>query len=304
MSATPNPDDGEPTVAMSAQDLASPSLSDITRFIAASKRARRRRLMMYAGIAIVFIAAAATGWLLFRLSETRLAASGGISRATVRPEVAQPFGPSAVPPPRAPDKPAKPEKSATPRQMLAEIFEGRDRGHSVTTSIERGAVRIGSSRPGYVYVLAASTSQSDGATLFVGVLYPRASDTNNRVRPGQTLKLPDLSWPTNAEFLAIVSDEPREIDVLGALAGKVVCASKTPCSESYGAAVFSSEGMPIRMMSSEGVRGVPRSPAAPKAPATRPTPAVSRRCSDILERASLGEALTDQEQTFLRSDCR
>ncbi|HKC98748.1 MAG TPA: hypothetical protein VKG20_11995 [Methylomirabilota bacterium] len=301
MSVTPNPDDREPTVAMSAQDLASPSLSDITRFIAASKRARRRRLMMYAGIAIVFIAAAATGWFLFRLSETRLAASVGISRAVVRPEVAQPFGPPAAPPPRAP---AKPDKSAAPRQMLAEIFEGRDRGHSVTASIERGAVRIGSSRPGYVYVLAASTSQSDGATLFVGVLYPRASDTNNRVRPGQTLKLPDFSWPTNAEFLAIVSDQPREIDVLGALAGKVVCASKTPCSESYGAAVFSSEGMPSRMMSSEGVRGLPRGPAAPKAPATRPTPAVSRRCSDILERASLGEALTDQEQTFLRRDCR
>src|SRR5262249_60380287 len=116
MSVTPNPDDREPTVAMSAQDLASPSLSDITRFIAASKRARRRRLMMYAGIAIVFIAAAATGWFLFRLSETRLAASVGISRAGGRPGVSQPIRPPAAPPARGPAQPAKP---AAPRPIAA-----------------------------------------------------------------------------------------------------------------------------------------------------------------------------------------
>jgi hypothetical protein len=299
MSVTPNPDDGEPTVVMPARAVADPSLSDITRFIAAAKHARRRRLARYAGIAIVVIAAVGTGWFFFPRSGPRLAASGPAPRQVARPEVMQPAGVPTAPPSRSPDKPV------TPRQMLAEIFEGRNRGQSVTASIDRSAVRIGSSKPGYVYVLAASTNQSAGAALFVGVLYPRASDTSNRIRPGQTLKLPDLRWPTNAEFLAIVSDEPRDIDVLGALAGKVVCASKTPCSEAYGAVVFSSEGMPSRMMSSEGVSGVPRSLAAPKAPAAAPpTSAVSRRCSDILERASLGESLTDEEQTFLRRDCR
>ena len=75
--------------------------------------------------------------------------------------------------------------------------------------------------------------------LFVAVLFPRTANTNNRIQPEQTLKLPDLQWPTNAEFLAIVSDEPRDIDVLGPLAGKVICASPTQCSESYGAVVFS-----------------------------------------------------------------
>jgi len=298
MSVTPDPDDGDPTVVMPARAVADPSLSDITRFIAASKRARRRQLALYAGVAIVVIAAVGAGWLYFARSAPRPVASDPASGPVARPDAVPPAGLLEAPPPRAPDKPA------TPRQMLAEIFDGRDRGHSVTASIDRGAVSIGSSRPGYVYVLAASTNQSDSATLFVGMLYPRASDTNNRIRPGQTLKLPEFSWPTNAEFLAVVSDEPRDIDVLGALAGKVVCAGKTPCSESYGAAAFSSEAMPSRMMSSEGVRGVPRSPAAPKAQAARPTPAVSRRCSDILERASLGEALTDEEQTFLRRDCR
>jgi len=145
-----------------------------------------------------------------------------------------------------------------------------------------------------VYVLAASANQSDGAPLFVAVLFPRAADTNNRIRPGQTLTLPDLQWPPNAAFLAIVSDERRDIDVLGQLIGKAICSATSPCSESYGAVVFSSEG----------IRATARNPAAPKAPAARPTHVGSRRCSDILERASLGEPLTDEEQTFLTRDCR
>jgi len=94
--------------------------------------------------------------------------------------------------------------------------------------------------------------------------------------------------------LAIVSDERRDIDVLGQLVGKAICSSTSSCSESYGAVVFSSEG----------IRATPPVPAATKPPAARPPQAGSRRCSDILERASLGEPLTDEEQTFLTRDCR
>jgi hypothetical protein len=118
---------------------------------------------------------------------------------------------------------------------------------------------------------------------------------NNRVQPGRPLTLPDLRWPPNAEFLAVVSDEPREIDVLGSLAGKVVCAPTQRCSEAYGAVAFAHDG----------VRATVRNPAAPPAPAVaQPTSRASRRCTDILERASLGEQLTDEEHTFLRRDCR
>ena len=47
----------------------------------------------------------------------------------------------------------------------------------------------------------------------------------------------------------------------------------------------------------------PRRPTAATAPpVVRPT--ASTRCSDILERASLGEPLTDEEQTTLTRDCR
>src|SRR4030095_3490644 len=100
----------------------------------------------------------------------------------------------ALPAPSPPPSPRASDKPSDPRQMLKEIFEGRDRGRAVTASVERGTVRIGSATPGYVYVLAASASESDGAPLFVAVLFPRAADTNNRVRPGQRLTLPDLQW--------------------------------------------------------------------------------------------------------------
>ncbi len=240
-----------------------------------------------AAIVLFAIAAASSFYLVQRMKPLPVPPQPA-QEAAAPPVMPQASQPTQAPPPRVSDKPS------SPRQMLKEIFDGRDRGHAVTASVERGAVRIGSSTPGYVYVLAASANQFDGAPLFVAMLFPRAADTNNRVRPGQTLTLPDLPWPANAEFLAIVSDERRDIDVLGQLVGKVICPSSGPCSESYGAVVFSSEG----------IRATARNPAAPKAPAARPPAPGPRRCSDILERASLGESLTDEEQTFLTRDCR
>jgi hypothetical protein len=258
----------------------------------ASARPRRRRIpsrSVVAAIVLVAIAAAGSFFVVQRMR--RLAAPSQRAQEPAAPLVAPP---ASLPAPAPPPSPRASDKPSDPRQMLKEIFEGRDRGRAVTATVERGAVRIGSATPGYAYVLAASASHSDGAPLFVAMLFPRTADTNNRVRPGQMLTLPDLQWPANAEFLAMVSDERRDIDVLGPLAGKVICSSTSRCSESYGAVVFSSEG----------IRATARNPTAPKAPAARPPSAGPRRCSDILERASLGEALTDEEQTFLTRDCR
>ena len=244
-------------------------------------------LSAVAAIVLFAVAAAGSFYFVQRMKPLTVPAQR-VQEAAAPPVMPQASQPTPAPPPRVIDTPS------SPRQMLKEIFDGRDRGHAVTASVERGAVRISSSTPGYVYVLAASANQSDGAPLFVAVLFPRAADTNNRIRRGQMLTLPDLPWPANAEFLAIVADERRDIDVLGQLIGKAICPSTSPCSESYGAVVFSSEG----------IRATARNPAAPKPPAARPTHAGSRRCSDILERASLGEPLTDEEQTFLTKDCR
>ena len=286
MSVPPRPDDKDRTVIMPA-----PTTEATT--VVRSRRKRPSVLLIVAWIALV---AAISAGALFFLRERKLAAVpiAPAPQAPAPQTTPQVVLPTPTPAPRAP------EKAFSPHQMLAEIFEGRNRGHSVTASADAGAVRIGSSRPGYVYVLAAGADQS---VLFVAVLFPSAADTNNRIRPGQTLKLPGSQWPTSTEFLAIVSDAPRDFSATGSIAGKVVCAAAAPCSESYGAVAFSSDAVRGRDAARAPAAAGPPA-AAPKPSAARPTSAVLKRCSDILERASLGEILTAEEHTFLRRDCR
>ena len=283
----PRPDDSDRTVIM-------PAPTGGVTTVARPMKKRPSLLLIAAWIALV---AAITGGTLFFLRERRLAAVP--AQRPPQASAPQPT-PQVVLPTPAPAARA-PEKAFSPRQMLAEIYEGRNRGQSVTASADGDAVRIGSSRPGYVYVLAAGADQS---VLFVAVLFPSAADKNNRIRPGQTLKLPGSQWPTNTEFLAIVSDEPRDFTAMGSIAGKVVCSAAAPCSESYGAVAFSSDAVRGRDAARAPTAAAPAPAAAPKAPAARPTGAALKRCSDILERASLGEVLTAEEHTFLRRECR
>jgi hypothetical protein len=293
MSVPPRQDDSDRTVIMPAPTV------EATTVARPARRKRPSLLLILAWIALV---AAITAGSLFFLRERKLAAVPAQRPSQAPAPPAAPQAARSTPKPPTPTSaPAAPEKAFSPHQMLAEIFEGRNRGHSVTASADGGAVKIGSSRPGYVYVLAAGADQS---VLFVAVLFPSAVDTNNRIRPGQTLKLPGSQWPPNTEFLAIVSDEPRDFSATGSIAGKVVCSAAAPCSQSYGAAAFSSEVVRGRDAARAPAASA-RAPAAPpKAPAARPTGAVLKRCSDILERASLGEVLTAEEHTFLRRDCR
>jgi hypothetical protein len=229
------------------------------------------------------------------------------------------------------------DSQLTPRQALHEVFEGRNPAHSVTASVAKGAVRIGrdnlgfsitSSRSGYVYVMVVRSNGSD-----VELLLPNAVETNNYIEPGQALRLPGPQWPLKAqgppgtnEFLAIVSDEPRDFSALGPasedvfkrfrlggrrldrrpsgspplFAGTVACVSATRCSEAYGAVVFSIDTVGREPEARHAARRPPAA-TAPAAPARREA---SPRCSEILERASLGDLLTDEEQTMLTRDCR
>ena len=287
MSVPPRPDDSDRTVIMPAPTTGATTVV----------RPRRKRPSVLLIVAWIGLVAAISAGALFLLRERKLAAVP----AAPAPQSPAPQTTPQVVLPTPPPAPVRREKTFSPHQMLAEIFEGRNRGHSVTASADGGAVRIGSSRPGYVYVLAAGADQS---VLFVAVLFPSAADTNNRIRPGQTLKLPGSQWPTNTEFLAIVSDEPRDFSATGSIAGKVVCPAAAPCSESYGAVAFSSEAVRGRDAGRAPAAAAPAPAAAPRPPAARPTGAVLKRCSDILERASLGEVLTAEEHTFLRRDCR
>lgn len=138
MGVTRNPDDGEPTVVMPARAVPEAVPPEITRFLAASKRAHRRRLAFYGAAGIVFLAGmAGSAWFFFPRSEKRVVVSRQPAAAISRPQATPPASLPAPPPaPRVPDKPT------SPRLMLKEIFDGRERAHSVTASVDSGAVRI------------------------------------------------------------------------------------------------------------------------------------------------------------------
>ena len=164
-----------------------------------------------------------------------------------------------------------------PVNAIEEVFNGRNRDHAVTISIEKAQVVIGkgklkfrirSAKPGYVYILVAGTNHTDFLLLF-----PNAGDKNNRITANQQIELPRKEWeliaggpPGTNHFIAIVSDEPRDFSQTGLttngifssfttelhqsyqgstplFAGSAICTSVTAqnCSQSYGAALFSIE---------------------------------------------------------------
>src|SRR4030095_8655929 len=94
-----------------------------------------------------------TAGTLFFLRERKLTA---VPAQLPPPAPAQQATPQVVPPAPAP---RAPEKAFSPHQMLAQIFEDRNRGHSVTASAEGGGVPIGSPPPppGYLVAVSART---------------------------------------------------------------------------------------------------------------------------------------------------
>lgn len=110
----------------------------------------------------------------------------------------------------------RPDALATLRDILA----NRDHARDVRFVADRTRFRIGrdqldfsirSDRAGYVYLLMVG---SDGKTF--DVLFPNRLDGDNRIRAGETLRLPRPSWALVSQgpagvnhLLAIVSDAPR-----------------------------------------------------------------------------------------------
>ena len=81
---------------------------------------------------------------------------------------------------------------------------------------DRLAFTIKSARDGHVYVLVAGP---DGSLL---LLYPNSVSADNRIRAGQSLQLPQASWPLDTSepagaehFLVLVSEHVRDFSQLG-----------------------------------------------------------------------------------------
>ena len=157
------------------------------------------------------------------------------------------------------------------------VMQGRQAGFAVQASAAQPRLRIGrdrlaftvdSARDGHVYVLVGGP---DGSLM---LLFPNSRASDNRIRAGKPLSLPQPSWrldtfePTgNEQFVVLVSEHPRDFSKIStgreewflklptgaaavaagrdqpgvgsALAGKARCSA--PGCDVYGAARFTVE---------------------------------------------------------------
>lgn len=193
----------------------------------------------------------------------------------------EPDATPAPPPATVDPTPAPPERRQfDPVQALDEVFQARNPDHSVAIALERQQVRIGkdplrftirSSKPGYVYLLMVGTDRAH-----FNLLFPNTLDRDNRIQAGKEMVLPRPRWklvpegpPGTNQFIAIVSESPRQFDSAGIrevepfaefpldeararyaahagdtplFAGRAKCPPQaTACPESFGAAMFSIE---------------------------------------------------------------
>jgi serine/threonine protein kinase len=167
--------------------------------------------------------------------------------------------------------------SLTPIALIESIQKAANNDIKVTAVAKSATVKIAnkeklefsiqSASAGYAFVYLLS---SGGELL---QLFPNQLDKRNRIKAGETLKLPRASWPMEAggpvgvnRFVAIVSNNEREfsssglindgvfsryaVDSLLALekskpegaqplmVGKPSCAGANPCDTNFGAALF------------------------------------------------------------------
>lgn len=155
------------------------------------------------------------------------------SPAAQRPEPAA-TAPTAAPTPPAASTPALAQAApapAAPEPMLAslatltDIEQQRDPRIVLDVKLSKSVLKIGkdaldlsikSSHDGYIYLVLLG---SDRKSFYV--LYPNGLDKDNRIKAGQTRRLPRPDWqleaagpPGTDHLLVMVSSSPRQIDRL------------------------------------------------------------------------------------------
>lgn len=155
------------------------------------------------------------------------------SPAAQRPEPAA-TAPTATPTPPAGNTPALAQAApapAAPEPMLAslatltDIEQQRDPRIVLDVKLSKSVLKIGkdaldlsikSSHDGYIYLVLLG---SDRKSFYV--LYPNGLDKDNRIKAGQTRRLPRPDWqleaagpPGTDHLLVMVSSSPRQIDRL------------------------------------------------------------------------------------------
>jgi len=169
--------------------------------------------------------------------------------------------------------------ASSPAELLAEVHRQRHGGRFVDLKLASDRLRIErdpldlsvtSLHAGHVYLALAG---SDGQSLYL--LFPNDLDGDNRIKAGETLRLPRQRWritaggpPGRDTLLVMVTDSPRELSGLAAhkagpflktlldasgrarLQERLVngtpgtCGAAAACSDAYGAALVHLDELP------------------------------------------------------------
>jgi hypothetical protein len=146
---------------------------------------------------------------------------------------------------------AQAQDAATGGQALRQLYDQRDAKRVVEVKIApkmhigKDALEftVRSSTPGFVYILWA-----DSGNKTLQVLFPNKLDSNNRIAPGQDLKLPRPAWgplrsagpPGTDSLLVLVADGPRNLSSLSLEGPFITAANDAAGREKLGTQITTS----------------------------------------------------------------
>jgi serine/threonine protein kinase len=176
----------------------------------------RQKGMWMAAAAVFLLCGAGLALWLRPAAPTLPTATANAPSPAAAPVLAAPATPAVATPP--------PTQGFEIRNEFDRVLAGQTDGFKVQASPEKQLLRIGSdklafkvtsARDGYVQVLVL------GPTGTLMLLFPNAQASDNRIKAGQTLTLPQAGWPLEAsepagieDFLVIVSEQPRDYSEL------------------------------------------------------------------------------------------
>lgn len=181
----------------------------------------RSKAPLFAGLAVLVLGGGAAAYFML----------GGSTPAPVPPAAAPAAVTQQAAPAPAPAVARVPAPAPAPvvrrfdaQEQFALVLAGQTPGFNVQAQATKPQLRIGkdslgfsvsSARAGYVQVLVLGP---DGSLL---QLFPNSQAKPQRIQPGQTLKLPQASWPLDTvepagpeHFLVVVSEQPRDYAAL------------------------------------------------------------------------------------------
>jgi hypothetical protein len=191
----------------------------------AAGNASRRSAVGLGVAALVLAAASVAGYLALSSGRGKPAqvAAAPATQPTAPLQPAVTAAPGPTPTPATTSPPAAPQHFDV-REQFDQVMAGQNAAFGVTAQAATRQLRIGrdalsfkvsSARDGYVQVLLFGP---DGSLM---LLFPNAQASDNRIKAGQTLKLPQASWPLETaepagpeQFLVIVSAVPRDYSEL------------------------------------------------------------------------------------------